>query len=177
MADQAPDPATGEDQGASSFAPWYQKPEIGNRGLVLMVVVPVLLAAAAFGLVSWVSAGDETQATAARVPTSDWIPGQAGGSERIAGQLAVDASRCVYLDDVATGDQVWPIWPAGFYARFDDEGHVSLYDGHDRLVARGGEMIQATGEFVAPTPYAGQECVPDTGEVGVIKSDVTSTSG
>lgn len=157
----------------SSYLRWEQRPALGRRGMILAVVVPVLLAAAAFGIVSWVSEGSETQATTLRVPTSSWKPGQDGGSETIRGQVSVDDQECVFLADVA-GQQVWAVWPAGYYARLDDAGRVSLYDGSDHLVAREGTTVQATGSLEAPTAYAGQGCLPTDGEVAVIQSEVTS---
>ncbi|MBZ5740198.1 hypothetical protein [Nocardioides mangrovi] len=161
-----------EDLQEGSYLHWEQKPVIGRRGLVLAVVVPVLIAAAAFGVVSWVSEGSQTQATTTRVPTSSWKPGQTGGSQTIRGQLSLDAQKCVYLADVA-GQQVWTVWPAGYYARIDASGRVSLYDGGDHLVAREGETVQASGQLTDPTPYEGQGCVPSTGQVAVVQSDAT----
>lgn len=156
----------------SSFDRWEQRPALGRRGLVVMVGVVVLIAASAFGVVALVSRGSETQATAVKVPTSDWIPGQPGGSETISGTLAVDERRCTYLraDD---GSQLWPIWPAGFYARIDGAGHLRLYDGSDRLVARDGEGVQASGIYATPDAFAGETCLPTDGEVAVVQSDVT----
>jgi hypothetical protein len=161
-----------EEQEESSYLRWEQSPVIGRRGLVLAVVVPILIAAAGFGVVSLVSEGSQTQATTTRVPTSSWKPGQASGTETIRGSVSIDSAKCVYLADVA-GQQVWPVWPAGYYARIDAAGHVSLYDGGDHLVAREGETVQASGELTDPTPYAGQGCVPASGQVAVIQSAVT----
>ncbi len=162
--DHEPDPA--------SFARWDQKPALSTRGMVLAVVIPVLIAAAAFGVVSLVSRGSETQATAIKVPTSGWIRGQAGGSDTIRGALSVDQRRCVYLkaDD---GQEVWPVWPAGYYARIDSSRHVSLYDGSDHLVARDGEQVQATGIHTSPAAFSGETCLPGDGDVAVVQSEVT----
>lgn len=156
----------------SSFDRWDQRPALGRRGLVVMIGVVVVIAAAAFGVVSLVSRGTETQATAIKVPTSDWIPGQPGGSETIRGALAIDSRRCTYLraDD---GSELWPVWPAGYYARIDDAGRVSLYDGGDRLVARDGEGVQASGSYATAAAFAGQTCLPPDGEVAVVESEVT----
>jgi hypothetical protein len=160
----------------STYARWDQRPALGRRGMVVMVGVVVAVAAAAFGVVSLASQGSETQATTIRVPTSDWIPGQPGGDETIAGTLEVDERHCVYLES-ADGTRVWPVWPAGYNARVDDAGHVSLYDGGDHLVARDGAQVQATGGRTSATAYAGETCLPADGQVAVVQSEVTVTSG
>ncbi len=153
------------------YAAWDQKPALGRRGMILAVVIPVLIAAAGFGVVSLVSEGSETAATAIKVPTGSWIAGQPTGSTTIQGTLSVDSRRCVYLE--GTKGEVWPVWPAGFRARLDSAGKVSLYDGDDHLVARDGEAIQATGMFTSPAAYAGETCLPSDGEVAVVQSEVT----
>ena len=168
-----PEPAPGsQEEIRSSYDRWDQRPALGQRGMVVMVAVVVLIAAAAFGVVSLVSRGSETQATAIKVPTSSWIDGQPGGKETIRGSLSVDERRCVYLE-TTDGQQVWPVWPAGYYARIDDSGRVSLYDGGDHLVARDGEGLQATGTYASPSGYAGETCLPGDGDVAVVESDVT----
>jgi hypothetical protein len=159
-----------EHETEQGYAHWEQKPALGRRGMVLAVVVPVLIAAAAFGVVSWVSEDSETAATAIKVPTGDWIPGQPGGSTAIQGTLAVDARHCVYLQ--APAGEVWPVWPAGYRARLDGSGHVSLYDGKDHLVARDGEGVQATGVLTSPDTFAGETCLPADGQVAVVQSEV-----
>ena len=154
----------------SGYDRWDQRPVLGTWGLVLAVVIPVLIAAAGFGIVSAISSGTDTATDAVRVPTSDWIPGQPGGTTTITGTLALDDHDCVYLD-TPTG-QVWPVWPAGFRARLDGSGTVSLYDGRDQLVAREGEGVQAQGASVPASTYAGRPCVPTSGDVAVVRSEV-----
>ena len=154
-----------------AYARWDQTPALGRRGMVLAVVIPVLIAAAAFGVVSLVSRGSETAATAIKVPTGDWIPGQPSGSTSIQGTLSVDSRRCVYLQ--GTDGEIWPVWPAGYRARLDDTGKVSLYDGKDHLVARDGEGVQAKGIFTTPANFAGETCLPSNDEVAVVQSEVT----
>lgn len=166
-----PDPTDAPGEINSSYDRWDQRPALGRRGLVTMVVVVVLIAAAAFGVVVLVSRGSPTQATAIKVPTSSWIPGQESGNTPISGALAVDGRHCVYLE-TAVGE-VWPVWPAGFQARLDDSGKVSLYDRSDNLVARDGEEVQARGIFTSPAPFAGETCLPSDGEVAVVQSEVT----
>jgi hypothetical protein len=155
----------------AGYARWDQTPALGRRGMVLAVLIPVLIAAAAFGAVSLASRGSETAATAIKVPTGSWIAGQQTGSTPIQGTLSVDSRRCVYLES-AQGE-VWPVWPAGFRARIDSAGKVSLYDGADHLVARDGEGVRASGTLTSPATYAGETCLPSDGEVAVVESEVT----
>jgi hypothetical protein len=160
-----------ETETQSAYAHWDQPPLVGRRGLILAVVIPVLIAAAAFGVVTLVSEGTDTAATAIKVPTGDWIPGQPTGSTAISGTLAVNAQHCVYLKNPS--GELWPVWPAGFRARLDSAGKVSLYDGKDHLVAREGEGVQATGMFTTPANFAGETCLPTNDQVAVVQSEVT----
>jgi hypothetical protein len=163
-----PDETDSETQPA--YPIWDQPPALGRRGMILAVVIPVLIAAAAFGVVTLVSEGTDTAATAIKVPTGDWIPGQPTGSESIQGTLAVNAQRCVYLKNPS--GEIWPVWPAGFRARLDSAGKVSLYDGKDHLVARDGEGVQARGIFTSPDNFSGENCLPAEDEVAVVQSEV-----
>jgi hypothetical protein len=160
-----------EQEEASGYARWEQRPALGTRGLVLAVVVPVLIAAAGFGVVSLLARGSDTAETAIKVPTSGWIPGQAGGDAVIRGTLSVDEHRCVYLQ--GSEGLLWPVWPAGFRARLDEAGKVSLYDGKDHLVARDGQDVQASGSYTSAAGFAGETCLPSEGEVAVVQSAVT----
>lgn len=152
------------------YSRWDQQPALGRRGMVLAVVIPVLIAASAFGVVALVSRDSGSTATTIRVPTSGWIPGQDGATASIAGVLSIDDRRCVYLQ--ADEGRLWPVWPAGFRAKLDGAGHVTLYDGGDNVVGRGGDELRAGGAYVSPAAYAGEPCVPDDGEVAVVQSEV-----
>jgi len=156
----------------SGYSRWDQQPALGRRGMVLAVVIPVLVAAAAFGVVSLVSRDSGSTAISIKVPTSDWKPGQDGGSSLISGVLSIDRDRCVYLQ--ATEGRLWPVWPAGYRGKLDEAGHVTLYDGGDNVVGRDGERLQATGTFGPPTVNAGEPCLPPNGgEVAMVQSAVT----
>jgi hypothetical protein len=158
----------------SGYSRWDQQPALGRRGMVLAVVIPVLIAASAFGVVALVSRDSGSTATTIRVPTSEWIPGQDGGDALITGVLAVDDQRCVYLQG-AEG-RLWPVWPAGYRGKLDEAGHVTLYDGGDNVVGRDGDRLQASGSFGPPAAYAGEPCLPDDdGEVAAVQSEVTRT--
>ncbi|GAA1763072.1 hypothetical protein GCM10009795_007080 [Nocardioides hankookensis] len=160
-----------ETETQSAYSIWDQPPALGRRGMILAVVIPVLIAAAGFGVVTLISEGSDTAATTIKVPTGDWIPGQPTGSESIQGTLAVNAQRCVYLKNPS--GEIWPVWPAGFRARLDSAGKVSLYDGKDHLVARDGEGVQARGIFTTPDNFSGETCLPAEDEVAVVQSEVT----
>lgn len=155
----------------AGYSHWDQKPALGRRGMILAVVIPVLIAAAGFGVVSLVSRDSETAATAIKVPTSGWIEGQEGGSTTIQGALAVDGRHCVYLQNPS--GEIWPVWPAGYRARLDAEGKVSLYDGDDHLVARDGEGVKASGIYTSSDAFSGEPCLPSGDDVAVVQSEVT----
>lgn len=154
----------------SGYSRWDQQPALGRRGMVLAVVIPVLIAASAFGVVALVSRDSEPTATTVRVPTSEWIPGQGGGQAMITGVLAVDDRRCIHLE--GPEGPIWPIWPAGFRGKLDEAGHVTLYDGGDNVVGRDGDRLEAAGSYSPPAAYAGEPCVPDEGEIAIVQSEV-----
>src|SRR4051812_4130419 len=81
----------------SGYSRWDQQPALGRRGMVVAFLVPVLIAAAAFGVVALVSRDSGATPTNLRVPQSSWKPGQDGGDALIRGILSVDqrtASTC-----------------------------------------------------------------------------------
>ena len=161
----------------TGYDPRSAAPALSRRGYLLAAVLPVLIAAVAFGVVLTIDHTKETgAATTIRVPTSDWIPGQAAGGALIQGTLALDAQRCVYLDSTEQG-RIWPVWPAGYTARVSGQDKVSLYDGKNDLVGRGGQRLQMSGGYTSPAGYAGEPCLPTDGEVAVVQSEVTALSG
>ena len=165
-----------EEQEQPSYDRWSRPQALSNRGYVLAIVIPLLLAAAAFGVVSLVSAGDETRGgTTVRLPVSGWTPGAGGDSAQIQGVLRVDPQHCVYLESGQNGDQpgaVWPVWPAGYHATLD-HNRLSLYDDHDKVVAVDGDRVQMSGGNAPVGNFATQPCLPDSGEVAVVQSGVT----
>ncbi len=64
------------------------------------------------------------------------------------------------------------IWPAGYTARIKDDGLVGLYDGKDHLVARDGQKVQMTG-VISAAQAGGVACLPATGDVAEVQSDVS----
>ena len=156
---------------------WSRPQALSNRGYLLAVLVPVLIAAAAFGVVSLVSAGDESgSGVTVRLPVSGWAPGSGGDTAPIEGVLAVDADRCVYLTPSVRGgnepDKIWVVWPAGFHAVLDN-GRVTIYDTDNHKVAMDGDLVRMSGGTTPVSTYAGEPCLPDGGDVAVAQSDVT----
>ncbi|GAB6983633.1 hypothetical protein [Nocardioides pyridinolyticus] len=132
--------------------------------------MPVLVAAAGFGIVSLVSAGEESgSGTTVRLPVSGWA-GDAGDGAALEGVLALDEDRCVYLD-TDRGDVV-PVWPAGYHATLD-HNRLRLFDGDDDEVARDGDRVRVGGGSIPAGTFSSEPCVPDTGEVFAVQSDVT----
>ncbi len=167
MAEQDP-----HEQQEPTYDRWSRPQALSNRGYVLALVVPVLIAAAAFGVVSLISAGDETgSGVSVHLPVSGWEPGDGGDSSPIEGVLMVDSDHCVYLDD--GGTKVWPVWPAGYHATLD-HNRLSLYDGDAReAVAVDGDQVRMVGGSAPASNYASEPCLPGSGDVAVVQSDVT----
>jgi hypothetical protein len=156
---------------------WSRPDALSKRGYVLAVVVPVLIAAAGFGVVSLVSAGDETaRGVTVRLPVSGWAPGSSGGDALIQGTVRIDADHCVYLGTEegaqGTADKVWPVWPAGFRATREG-GAVTIFDPDGHAVARSGDTVRMGGGYGPAGTFQGQPCLPDDGEVAIVQSEVT----
>jgi hypothetical protein len=166
-------PAADPQAEPEAYDRWSRRQALSGRGYVLAVLIPLLIAAAGFGLVALLASGNDA-ASRVRVPTSDWIPGQPVGSTRIEGQLSSDSRHCVYLQG-ADGQQVWPVWPAGYYGELDSQGNVSLYDDKHQLVARSGQRVQASGASVSSAAYTGEACLPDDHRVELVQSEVVAT--
>ena len=161
-----PDP-----QEEPTYDRWLRPQALSNRGYLLAVLVPVLVAAAAFGIVSLVSAGDETASgVTVRLPVSGWAPGSGGGTALLEGVLEVDSDQCVYVE--TGGDRAWPVWPAGYRATLDDD-RLSLEDADGKVVAVDGNHVRVSGGAMPAGDYASEPCLPDSGDVFVVQSDLT----
>ena len=167
MADHEPEPA---------YDRWSRPDALSRRGYVLVALVPVLVAAAAFGVVSLVSAGDEPELPGAsvRLPVSDREPGDDANAAEVGGVLRVDDDRCVYLEtDSVPSGRLYAVWPAGFQAALDGD-RLTVYD--DGLpVARDGDTIATGGGYVEAGTLDGEPCLPESGEIAVVQSEVTVT--
>jgi hypothetical protein len=153
-----------------SYDRWSRPDALSRRGYVLAILVPVLVAAAGFGIVSLVAAGDDAgSGTSVRLPVSGWAGG-AGDGAALEGVVAVDDQKCVYLD-TGQGDVV-PVWPAGYHAKLD-HNRLQLFDSHDDEVAQDGDRIQVGGGSIPAGTFSSEPCVPDSGDVFAVQSDVT----
>jgi hypothetical protein len=155
---------------------WSRPQALSNRGYLLAVLVPVLIAAAAFGVVALVSAGDETgSGVTVRLPVSGWAPGSGGDSALIEGVLGVDADHCVFLTPTVRGgnepNRVWPVWPEGYHARLNGN-RLSLYDQDDEVVAVDGDHVRMGGSAAPAGNFAAEPCLPHSGTVAVVQSAV-----
>ena len=149
---------------------WSRPDALGKRGYVLAILVPVLVAAAGFGIVSLVSAGDEGgSGTTVLLPVSGWA-GDAGDGAALEGVLTLDEDKCVHLD-TGQGDVV-PVWPAGYHATLD-HNRLQLFDAADDEVAQDGDRVRVGGGAVPAGTFSSEPCVPDSGEVFAVQSDVT----
>jgi hypothetical protein len=172
--DQTTDPATGErDQ---SFDRWSRPPALSGRGYLIVAILPFLIAAVGFGIVSLVSAGDEAgSGTTVRLPVSAWAPGSGGGDALIQGILRLDDDHCVYLEagqDGADPGQVWPVWPVGFKATREGE-RLTLFDADGKVVAHDGDRVSMGGGYGPAGTFAGEPCLPESGQVAIVQSEVT----
>lgn len=177
MADDTGRQRQGAAPGAT-YDRWSRPQALSNRGYLLAVLVPILVAAIAFGVVSLVSAGDETASgTTVRLATSGWHEGDEGGDAAIQGVLRVDDDQCAYLEagqDGADPGRVYVVWPSGFHARLD-RGRMTLYDADGTAIAQDGDVVSAGGSYAPSGSFTGEPCLPDRGEVATVQSDVTVT--
>ena len=165
-----------QEQQEPTYDRWSRPQALSNRGYLLAVLVPVLVAAAAFGVVSLVSAGDESgSGVTVHLPVSGWAPGSGGDTALVEGVLSMDGNHCVYLAPLVRGgnepDKIWPVWPIGYHATLD-QGRLSLYDQDDKVVAVDGDHVRVGGSSAPVGNFASEPCLPDTGEVAVVQSDV-----
>ena len=155
------------------FDRWSRPAALSTRGYVLVALVPFLIAAIGFGAVT-IFASDEPElsGTTVQLPTSSWKPGQDGDGALIQGVLRMDSDYCVYLEG-AEGD-TYVVWPAGWRATRDGE-LLTLYDADLKAVARDGDTISAGGGFQPVASFAGEPCLPESGEAAAVQSEVTVT--
>ncbi|MDI6911785.1 hypothetical protein [Nocardioides sp.] len=172
MADPTPDE---RDQ---PYDRWSRPQALSNRGYAIAAVVPFVIAAIGFGIVALVSSGDGAgSGVTVRLPTSGWAPASGGGDALIQGVLRLDDQRCVYLEagqDGADPGKVWAVWPAGYQATREGD-RLTLLDSDGNVVAHDGDQISTSGGFGPAGTFAGEPCVPASGEVAIVQSEVTAT--
>lgn len=158
-----------QDEQEPAYDRWSRPDALSKRGYVLVAIVPFFVAAVGFGIVSLVSSGDEAASgTSVRLPVSGWSGG-GGDAALLEGVLAVDDEKCVYVE--TEGGDVVPVWPAGFRASFD-QNRLRLFDGDDEI-AQDGDAIRVGGGSLPAGTFRSEPCVPDSGDVFVVQSDVT----
>ena len=177
MADAGPDPTP--DERDQPYDRWSRTQALSNRGYLIAAVVPFVIAAIGFGIVALVSSGDDAgSGTTVRLPISGWTPTSGGGDDAlIQGVLRLDDHYCVYLEagqDGADPGKVWPVWPAGFKATRDG-GRLTLLDADGKVVAHDGDQVSMGGGFGPAGTFAGEPCVPASGEVAIVQSEVAVT--
>ena len=118
---------------------WSRPEALSRRGYLVVALVPVLIAAVGFAVVSLVASDDPSlSGTTVRLPTSDWQPGDGGDSALIQGALRLDDEHCVYLE--LNQERTYAVWPAGWRATREGEA-LTLYDADENPVANDGDMI------------------------------------
>ena len=155
---------------------WSRPEALSRRGYAIVAAVPFVIAAVGFGIVAAVSSGDDAPSgTTVRLPVSGWTPGNGGDAALIQGVLRLDEDHCVYLEagqDGADPGKVWPVWPAGFKAVRQGE-RLTILDGAGKTVAHDGDEVSMGGGFGPAGTFAGQPCLPESGEVAIVQSEVT----
>ncbi|MCW2774986.1 MAG: hypothetical protein JWN91_3312 [Nocardioides sp.] len=168
MADQHEHPEPAYDR-------WSRPNALSRRGYVLAVLIPLVVAACAFGLVSLIASDDNgISGTTVRLPESGYAPTNAGDGAQIQGVLRLDSDHCVYLEagqDGADPGRVVAVWPAGYKASREGE-RLTIYDAQGKVLAHDGDEIRTSGEFADAGTFAGEPCLPETGEVAVIQGSV-----
>ena len=161
------------DEQEPQYDRWSRPAALSTRGYVLVALVPLLIAAIAFGAVTLFASDEpELTGTSVQLPTSSWKPGQDSDGALVHGVLRMDDEHCVYLESGT--DRVYAVWPAGWRATRDGE-LLSVYDGDLRVVARDGDMVSFSGGLVPVQTYTGEPCLPDSGDVAAVQSEVTVT--
>jgi hypothetical protein len=153
-----------------------QPPDLERRvltplGYAVAVAIPLVIAAVGiFAL--FLNYDDEDLVDGQRVPvlTSDWQPGDAGGDSAQLSGVVTLSGGCV------TVGETYVVWPRDYEVTVQKVGageQVKVYDPDRRIVARGGDTIEAGGGYTDVGEYAGRPCAPASGEVFVVQSDVT----
>lgn len=178
MADHPSEGAPSKAEEQPTYDRWSRPQALSSRGYVLALLIPVLIAATGFGVVALVSSGGDTASgQSVHLPVSGYAPsGQGGGSTQIEGTLRLDDDHCVYLTPSQRGgnepDQIWPVWPAGYHAVLDGN-RVTIYDADDEVVAVDGDLVRMSGGYAPVSTFTTEPCLPGSGDVAVVESDVT----
>lgn len=151
---------------------WSRPAALSRRGYLLVALVPVLVAAVGFGVLTLFASDEpELRGITVQLPTSEWESGDDGATALIEGALRLDDEHCVYLE--LDQDQTYAVWPAGWRAAREGEA-LTLYDADGNEVARDGDAISTGGAYVPVETYAGEPCLPEDGEVAVVQGEVVN---
>jgi hypothetical protein len=164
-----------------------QPPDIGRRtltpfGYAVCVVVPIVIAAVGFTVLHF-NYDPEDVVTGTRVPvlTSNWKPGDPGGSTTLEGVLTLGDDDCVSVvapDGTATA----VVWPFDFEATYDPATsevprRLKLYDIDRTIAARSGDTVRVQGESADVGDRVGEPCAPPAGtQVFEVESPVAVTA-
>jgi hypothetical protein len=135
------------------------RPRAVNRRMALVGVAVAVAIAAGTG---WLLTSRNTQLQLAdgvvpdrpgavvELPSSGWKPGDGGRAAALTGTVAVDERGCVTVgssEDAAeiSGPEFGLLWPVGYMARRDADGHVSILDHTGRVVLREGDAFEVGG--------------------------------
>ena len=148
---------------------------LSRRGYVLWAVLPLLIAAAGFTIVSIVSHGGGGSGFSVQLPISGGAADTGNAGDRqLVGELQTDGQHCVYLrPSSGAGSEVWAVWPIGYRATLDGD-HLAVTDRHGDEVAQSGQLVTMRGAYAPVKNYATEPCLPDDGQVFVIDSPVTA---
>ena len=154
---------------------WSRRDALSTRGYVLAVLVPILVAACAFGVLTVFGSDDSgISGTTVRLPEAGYAPTNATDGALIQGVLRLDDDHCVYLEsgqDGADVGRVVAVWPAGYKASREGE-RLTIYDAQSKVVAHDGDEVRMSGGFTDASTFAGEPCLPESGDVAVIQSSV-----
>jgi hypothetical protein len=148
---------------------------LSRRGYILWALVPFVLAAIGFTIVSVIAHDKGTGGFAVRLPISGGAADTGSpGDHQVAGQLETDDQHCVYLQPSnGSGSPVWAVWPIGYTATLSGS-HLSMTDRHGNEVAQSGQIVTISGAYTSAKDYPSEPCLPQTGQVFVIDSPVTA---
>jgi hypothetical protein len=152
---------------------------LSRRGYLLWALVPFVIAALGFTVVSVIAHDNGSSGFAVRLPISGGAADTgSAGDQRLVGELETDGQHCVYLrpsggSGSSGPSQVWAVWPIGYSATLEGS-HLSVTDRHGVQVAQSGQLVTITGAYTSSKDYATEPCLPQDGQVFVIDSPVSA---
>jgi hypothetical protein len=162
------------------------------RALAVAAAAVAVLAVAAGTTVWWTHGSDgpavvtpagdgavpDEPGVAVGLPTSGWKPGDVSQQARLTGVVTVDRDGCIFASPAtenAGNGKVGLLWPAGFTARREGDGRVSVLDGDGRVILREGDRFRVGGGTGAPG--TGPTCLLGTTETWVMQATPEKVAG